>query len=54
MQAHWTERLRWWLCELIGHPFKREEWEHEGHHYQCACGRIITKAPTGGESGNGS
>jgi len=44
MEQHWLERLKWWLCEKVGHNFIKE-WHYNGyHHAECKwCGRTISK-----------
>ncbi len=44
MKAHWLERLKWWVCEKLGHPFYRAAWIYDGaYHKDCYCGRIISE-----------
>ena len=51
MEQHWLERLKWWLCEKLGHKLDTG-WVYDGkHHRNCLrCGRIISKPIKGGAS----
>lgn len=44
MNQHRFERLKWWLCEKLGHNLD-DGWHYENHHHRnCKwCGRIISK-----------
>ena len=44
MKQSWHERLKWWICGIIGHPFPKKGWFYNGHyHRDCRiCGRIIS------------
>ncbi len=45
MEQSWIEKIKWWLCEKIGHPLPRHGWIFNGqYHRDCRwCGRIVSE-----------
>jgi hypothetical protein len=45
MEQSWRERLLWWICEKLSHPFINKTWIYNNYrHKECrVCGRIISE-----------
>lgn len=45
MQEELWKRIRNWLCEKAGHPFRGTKWQYGGqNHFDCkGCGKIVSK-----------